>query len=824
MKKITRLCKIFLVLVTIFSQLSSVVTVLAEEVLSKPLNIVLEQVTNEDYGYVEYYDFSYISQNNDYEEKVTIESESGEEIVDKTYDIVLTSSFTYLDGVTTDVKIDEIEDVTGESLNNTRNVKKLDPISKYFDGTFNLNVKVLDEETILYETDMFYVVNNTFKGLVGNLNGDIVPTYELVGQTSIGNFEISEENVYVQKLRIMPGELTPNKNYRIVYSDGTKSEVMNGLALAEINISGTTTDLTGKLSGEYSYSDGVTVEEVDGETVVNEYIYEYDATIKYGTDNDELLSGMYGITFEDGYIIVPAKNYMEATSVITIGEIVTALENTGITLEVFDAEENVIDYLTNVELLEEEVKNNYVLKFVNGATASYTVVVLADANSDNEFNSDDMLPTINGYMEEEEILSMDLVDASEEEVFGTVTFEDVMFANENLKENPVTDVEENSNLTLLFGDVPTELFVGDTFELDVIVNSDEVEDYIDGIDAIVTTNDNLKLTDVKFNSEFIGSYNLDGRLVGAGSSLVNEDVVVTLVFMTTLEGNGTITLNGKLAKYLNINEFDELTKEVEIIRNVSSNNYLSSLNASVGTFDSSFDKDVTVYTLTVPYDTESVILSGALDDIYSSVTGLYEYELTEDKTTAIITVTAEDGSTKVYTVYIIKEAAPVSKPIVYYYSSNTYLKTLEIDGYEIEFDKYTEEYKITVKNSVDSLDIKALAEDYRSSVEITGNENFKEGENTVTITVTAENGNTREYKIIVDKAEESKGTTDVDDSSNTAEKVVIIILIVLVVLGLLYLIFKKDEGENTEDNNVQKSKNNEKKVNNSNKKQGKNKK
>ena len=61
MKKITRLCKIFLVLVTIFSQLSSVVTVLAEEVLSKPLNIVLEQVTNEDYGYVEYYDFSYIT-------------------------------------------------------------------------------------------------------------------------------------------------------------------------------------------------------------------------------------------------------------------------------------------------------------------------------------------------------------------------------------------------------------------------------------------------------------------------------------------------------------------------------------------------------------------------------------------------------------------------------------------------------------------------------------------------------------------------------------------------------------------------------------------
>ena len=68
-----------------------------------------------------------------------------------------------------------------------------------------------------------------------------------------------------------------------------------------------------------------------------------------------------------------------------------------------------------------------------------------------------------------------------------------------------------------------------------------------------------------------------------------------------------------------------------------------------------FDKDVTVYTLTVPYDTESVILSGSLEDITSTVDGLIEYKLTDDKTTANITVVAEDGTIKVYTVYIIKE-------------------------------------------------------------------------------------------------------------------------------------------------------------------------
>ena len=48
MKKITKLSKIFLVFVTIFSQLSSVVTVLADEITSKPLTLTLERIIDEE--------------------------------------------------------------------------------------------------------------------------------------------------------------------------------------------------------------------------------------------------------------------------------------------------------------------------------------------------------------------------------------------------------------------------------------------------------------------------------------------------------------------------------------------------------------------------------------------------------------------------------------------------------------------------------------------------------------------------------------------------------------------------------------------------------
>ena len=105
-----------------------------------------------------------------------------------------------------------------------------------------------------------------------------------------------------------------------------------------------------------------------------------------------------------------------------------------------------------------------------------------------------------------------------------------------------------------------------------------------------------------------------------------------------------------------------------------------------------------------------------------------------------------------------------------------------------------QKYKIKVKSDVTTLDITAIPESNKARVEITGNEKFIKGDNTVTITVTAEDGSVREYKLIVNKdAEKKDALTEIEDSSNTAEKIVIIILIILVVLGLLYLIFKKDD-------------------------------
>lgn len=779
MKKITKISKIFLVLTMIFSQLSSVVTVLADEIVSKPLDTSLVAVTDEELGYVEKYTLTYKSEKQDYEEE-------------KEYTIELESSFEYLNG-TIENGTDVIVTKTGSELNNEVNSSDLNPISSYYNGVYNLKITVKDNASVIYEESIPYTVNTVKSGLVGTLNnGEIEPTDETLGMVSTGEYTVSEEKEYTQNLMIVPGNLSPDSNYRITIGENVM--LMTGEDIAQSTFDGSKTNTTSSLGGLYNTTDIVTIEELDNnDEVINTMNYTYNASINYDKNNDEELSELTSLNLNDGYLYEEAIGYNNSDKVTSIKEIVDSLVNTDIELSIYDENNTLLD-LTNEDVLNGEVKNNYKLVFKKGTEVTYTVVVLGDNTNDNNFNKEDMKPTMGDYLEGNKVLSMDVVKGDSDDK-GLLTFEDIMKLNTEL--NPITSGDANINLGLVYGELPKVIYVGDTFKLNVLVNSENASDYINGINALVTTGNNLKLTNVIYNSNLIGTFK-DNALVAAGKDLTNGEVLLTLEFTAIAEGEDSITLSGSIAKNENIQEFESLVTEINVIRKISSNNNLSSLNASVGTFDIAFDKDVTVYTLTVPYDTESVILSGSLEDINSTASGLIEYKLDGDKTTANITVVAEDGSIKVYTVYIVREAKPetVVTPVTYYYSSNNYLKSLEIDGYEITFDRDTNEYKITVKGDVSSLDIKAIPEDNRARVEITGNEKFKKGNNVVTITVTAEDGSTREYKINVNKeADKKDALTEIAGSTNTAEKVVIIILIILVVLGLLYLIFKKDEEE-----------------------------
>lgn len=97
-----------------------------------------------------------------------------------------------------------------------------------------------------------------------------------------------------------------------------------------------------------------------------------------------------------------------------------------------------------------------------------------------------------------------------------------------------------------------------------------------------------------------------------------------------------------------------------------------------------------------------------------------------------------------------KVSAPVNK------NPNSYLKTIKIDGSEIDGFSYNNlNYRIEVEASSDSVNIEASTINSKASVSGTGVMDLELGENTKIITVTSESGNVTNYELtIIKKAKE----------------------------------------------------------------------
>lgn len=351
----------------------------------------------------------------------------------------------------------------------------------------------------------------------------------------------------------------------------------------------------------------------------------------------------------------------------------------------------------------------------------------------------------------------------------------------------------------------------------VINNGDKEYDISFGIE----TDNDSDLSDVEVNISEDGSYLL---------SLENM-----------LDGTYTLTFK--------LNESDSLVAGVSIIINldtsscnveeepseeVSSDNNVSNVTLSTGTLDKEINDTDTYYVINVDSYVTSITLGGVLSSDKATADGFGEYTLTGDHTIILVSVTAEDGSVREYTFEVVKnygvgggvdlpeetkkeEVKTTTTLSTISYSSDSYLDDLIIDGYEIEFDRDTYSYTITVGSDVDSLDITAVLSDMNATYAVYGNSDFQEGENVVTIVVTAEDGSTSTYTITVNK--EAKTTEKVESSeeekgSGSVAKTVVIILIILVIIGLIYLIFKDDSEEDEEYSPKNKSSNKSKKKKN----------
>ncbi len=132
---------------------------------------------------------------------------------------------------------------------------------------------------------------------------------------------------------------------------------------------------------------------------------------------------------------------------------------------------------------------------------------------------------------------------------------------------------------------------------------------------------------------------------------------------------------------------------------------------------------------------------------------------------------------------------------------NNYLKSLEIEGYSIDFNKHQSIYSIEVPQEVNELKVNAIAEATNAKVEVVGANNLEENNNKIVITVTAENKDEKKYIINVKRIkEERKNNNDFFEITDDQKKLAIIFAGIIVGIGILAFIIIRIRDRKVEKN------------------------
>ena len=282
-----------------------------------------------------------------------------------------------------------------------------------------------------------------------------------------------------------------------------------------------------------------------------------------------------------------------------------------------------------------------------------------------------------------------------------------------------------------------------------------------------------------------------------------ENNKITVTVKANAVGSSSILANGKVANLSNSEDESDVNKSVsitvkekEVINNnnnsnnnnqsnntvasntqnnnsnanntKSSNNYLKSLQVSEEGLTPDFNRNKLNYSLSVGEKVTSINVTAVPEDSKAKVYVSGNKELKDGDNNVLITVTAQNGSKRTYTIVVNKSADPEK--------ANSYLSNLIIKDMILtpEFSNEVLEYDGgTVRLSGDKLEIYAYPTNENAKVEIIGNENLVDGENTVTIKVTSEDGtSTKEYviKFIKETGEETQALEDEGANSENETK------------------------------------------------------
>lgn len=215
----------------------------------------------------------------------------------------------------------------------------------------------------------------------------------------------------------------------------------------------------------------------------------------------------------------------------------------------------------------------------------------------------------------------------------------------------------------------------------------------------------------------------------------------------------------------------EICKDVLGEKNIliSANNNTNKNNANLSKLQinqegltPNFNKDKTNYCVTVSDKVDELKITAEPEDLNAKVSIVGNTELKNGDNKIDITVTAQNGSKKVYTIIVTKTSDPEK--------SNSYLLNLIVENATLSpvFSKEEFNYNCgTVGKNIDTLKILAFGENENVKIDIIGNDKLKYGDNKIDIKVTSEDGTTTKVYCITVKRDSDIVTENKIEYINT---------------------------------------------------------
>ena len=262
----------------------------------------------------------------------------------------------------------------------------------------------------------------------------------------------------------------------------------------------------------------------------------------------------------------------------------------------------------------------------------------------------------------------------------------------------------------------------------------------------------------------------------------------------------------------------------------SSNNQLKMLGIRPNDFYN-FKPGTTTYYVTVPNDVSQVEVYAEKQESSQQISGTGYKSLNVGTNTLKVVCTAEDGTTRTYTMYVTREdekaveetptepeesveeepteevpeetsnenTEATEEKVLGITSFNIVGKTENGETVEVElspaFEENIYEYVLTVPLSVKDIEITAGAENEATEIEVMGNKNLVEGENSVTVIVKV-GEETKVYQITVNKTAETGSALSNEVIMQLAIIAAIATIIIVAIIAIIIMIVrskKKDK-------------------------------